>query len=90
MPEVFAALSRWYGYEFHFADPAIARQNLTAIVSTQSSASALSTIKLLLNVDLRFEGRVVTVMPRRTSHVPALRRSILQDSLSSPTREVGR
>jgi ferric-dicitrate binding protein FerR (iron transport regulator) len=65
-PDVLQALHRWYGYEFRFADTTLAQRSLTVVISTRSSAEALGTLKTYLNVDLRFDGQVVTLVPRQT------------------------
>jgi len=91
--EVLATLTRWYGYEFRFADPMLASQKLTVGMSTTSSREALATLKLALGVELQFDGTIVTLSPRREAqpgHVsPRVRGE--RGPFSSPgIREVGR
>jgi len=57
-------LSHWYGYEFQLADPALATKNVTARFRIGSSSSALAHLKLLLDVDLAFDGKIVTLRQR--------------------------
>jgi ferric-dicitrate binding protein FerR (iron transport regulator) len=52
--ELLAALTRWYGYQFHLADSTIAAQNLTAALDVRSPDAAFATLKLLLDVDITF------------------------------------
>jgi ferric-dicitrate binding protein FerR (iron transport regulator) len=88
--DVLASLSRWYGYEFHLADPHLATQHLTAVFSTNSAEDAFSALKLLLDVDLKFDGHVVTLVPRKaTRHVPTSR-NVLPPGPAPTPREVGR
>jgi ferric-dicitrate binding protein FerR (iron transport regulator) len=88
-PDVLHALHRWYGYEFRFADSTLARRSLTVVISTRSSAEALGALKTYLNVDLRFDGRIVTLVPRRASRGdPRPSRDI--PTTLTPPMEVGR
>jgi ferric-dicitrate binding protein FerR (iron transport regulator) len=85
--DVLHALTRWYGYQFRLTDSSLARQTLTAVVSTQSSSAALATLKLLLNVDLVFDGKIVTLKPRNTTVAPPPVRPM---DFAHSTHEVGR
>jgi len=87
--EVLTTLSQWYGYQFQLADSILAHRRLTATLDAESSANALSTIKLLLNVDLTFDGNVITLHPRSQQHPQAHRRNGGAGELT-PHAEVGR
>jgi transmembrane sensor len=87
--DVLAALTRWYGYEFRFADSTIARQNVTVWLSTRSSATALATLERLLDVSLTVAGDTVTLTPRRGAQGQGMTRVKSYD-VWTPTREVGR
>jgi ferric-dicitrate binding protein FerR (iron transport regulator) len=87
--DVVNALSRWYGYQFRFADSSLTQQRLTIGLSTRSAASALSTLKLLLNVDLQFSGNVITLVPR-TARRLAPPADDPRNALTTQNREVGR
>lgn len=89
-PEVFATLTRWYGYRFQLADSTLASESLTMVLDAQSSSNALRTIKLLLNVDLTFDGDLVTLHARRRDQLHDADRSILRTKLFTPHHEVGR
>lgn len=85
---VLRTLSEWYGYEFRYSDPEIARRMVTIGVSTQSPAEALSTLEQVLAVSLTVTGDTVMLMPqspRPTRTVPRVR---TYDTWT-PTREVG-
>jgi ferric-dicitrate binding protein FerR (iron transport regulator) len=88
--DVLATLSRWYGYDFHLADSTLASQHLTIVLNARSAESALGTLKLLLNVDLTFNGSSVTLTPKQTSHAWQRRQTGRRDALVPRTPEVGR
>jgi len=88
--EVLGVLSRWYGYQFRVDDSTLAAQNLTAILDARSLPNALGTIKLLLPVELVFDGNVVTVHARHARHNSPNSRRGDGDGLSSFHSEVGR
>lgn len=88
--EVLTMLSRWYGYEFHCADTTLAQQRLTAVLSTQSSSAALATLKLLLDVDMTFNGNIVTLIPHRDGSLTSPRERSRQRDLITAQSEVGR
>jgi ferric-dicitrate binding protein FerR (iron transport regulator) len=83
--DVLEALTRWYGYQFKLADSTLARRKLRILLSTRSSSDALASLRLVLNVDLAFNGNVVTLTPRRASGGVNVR-----DDVVTHTREVGR
>lgn len=88
-PDVLQALHRWYGYEFRFADSTLAQRSLTVVISTRSSAEALGALKTYLNVDLRFDGQIVTLVPKQASRAVPSPSRVLPPTLTSP-KEVGR
>jgi len=90
MTEVLATLSRWYGYRFQLADSTLAQQSLTAVLDAKSSARALGTIRLLLNIDLTFDGDVVTLHAREAHHAPSKRGARVPGTLTTRQLEVGR
>ena len=85
--EVLATLTRWYGYQFRSDDSLVTKQTLTALISTRSASAALTTLKLVLGVDLKFQGNVVTLTPRR-KHTSNDR--VVPQELISHSSEVGR
>jgi ferric-dicitrate binding protein FerR (iron transport regulator) len=90
-PEVLAALSRWYGYEFRLADSTLASRNLTIVLSTRSLTSAFATLKLVLDVDLSVDGHVVTIVPHRTTSMnPSMKTRNYWNNLTPQDKEVGR
>jgi transmembrane sensor len=89
-PEVLAALRRWYGYEFRLADSALAGKVLTVALSTQSSRAALSSLKLLMNVDLQFVGDTVVLIPRQTPQPMPGSRGDRRERIGHNPSEVGR
>jgi len=88
--DVLAALARWYGYQFRLADSSLAAKNLTLVLSTESSSAALSTLKLMLDVDLIFDDSVVTLSPKHNPHPGPRATRTLREALSTPQLEVGR
>jgi ferric-dicitrate binding protein FerR (iron transport regulator) len=88
--EVLKTVGRWFGYDFKLADSTLTRGTLTAVLNTQIPSAALSTLKLLLDVDMTFQGNVVTLTPRRTHHAQAPARRHISDPTSTLTHEVGR
>lgn len=87
--DVLAALTRWYGYQFHYTDATIAPQRVTVWLSTRSSADALATLERLLNISATVAGDTVTLVPRRGALGPRMRHNE-RDELLTPTKEVGR
>lgn len=85
-PEVLATLTRWYGYRFQLADSALAGESLTMVLDARSSSNALRTIELLLNVDLTFDGDLVTLHAHRSSQG----HKATSPTLLTPHFEVGR
>jgi len=88
--DVFATLNRWYGYEFKIADSTLNGESVTLGVSTQSGTAALATLERVLEVEMTFDGRIVTVR-RRTETLPTRpNRRGLHDTISTSHTEVGR
>jgi ferric-dicitrate binding protein FerR (iron transport regulator) len=91
VPELLAAVSRWYGYEFKLSSPAIAKQHVSLTISTKDAADMLVALKGTLEVDLTFDGKVITLTPRETSARDARTRTKQsQQDLTKPTMEMGR
>jgi len=88
MPRVLDELARWYGYRFQVADSALTERRITAVLSTQSSAHALETLKLLLNAELTFDGDVVTLHARRAHGATSRERP--RSPFTTSQREIGR
>jgi ferric-dicitrate binding protein FerR (iron transport regulator) len=86
--DVLAAITRWYGYQIQLTDSTLATRNLTVALSTQSSADALSSLKLVLGVDIAFEGNRLILTPRRSPRLSGREREVRP--ASQPQREVGR
>jgi len=87
--DVLSTLRRWYGYEFHVADPSMTQQIITVGVSTQSSAQAIAMMEQILNVSLHVSGDTVTLTPRRPRAGAKGARYSPYD-VWTPSREVGR
>jgi transmembrane sensor len=82
-------VSRWYGYQFRYADQALAKKIVTVAISTRSPAEALATIQQLLVVQFTIVGDTVTLSPRPAGtfhHVPQTRAY----DMWLPTRGTGR
>lgn len=88
VPEVLAAVGRWYGYEFHLADSVLATRHLSASFEQQSPADVLAALQTALNVTMTFDGHVVTLHPRHDSAAPSGTRR--QSTEFPQSREVGR
>lgn len=89
--DVLTSMTRWYGYRFQFADSSVAHEVITVGLSTESASAAFATLKQILDVDLTFNGNVVTLSARRASvraGLSKLRNS--QGVLTPSTTGVGR
>lgn len=65
--QVLRDLEQWYGYTFTFADSTMGAQPITISLSTQSLEDALATLKAVLDVEPRINGKVITLVPRQRS-----------------------
>jgi ferric-dicitrate binding protein FerR (iron transport regulator) len=74
IPDVLAAVGRWYGFEFQLADSAIADGHLSAKFDHQSERGMLVALASALNVTMSFNQRVVTLHTRKPSAAPQSRR----------------
>lgn len=89
VPTILQTLSRWYGYQFRYADNTLAHGSVTMVVSTQSSADALAAIERVLAVNVTVVGDTVTLTPR-PARSPYGRPNKRTYDMWMPTREVGR
>lgn len=89
VPIILQTISRWYGYQFRYADPELAKQRLTIGVSTQSSTEALATLEQVLLVNLAVAGDTVTLTPQSARPKHGISRAPRYD-VWTPTREAGR
>jgi ferric-dicitrate binding protein FerR (iron transport regulator) len=87
--DVLVTLSRWYGYEFRYTDSTLVQGNVTAWLSTRSSAKALATLEQLLNVTVAVSGNTVTLIPRKVQRGSKGQREQQYD-VWTPSKEVGR
>jgi ferric-dicitrate binding protein FerR (iron transport regulator) len=86
---VLASVGRWYGYEFRLRDSALANQHMSAAFKLSDPAQMMQSLKQLLEVTMTFDGRVVTLSPRRKSAAPSEPRRT-RDDVILPFTEVGR
>jgi ferric-dicitrate binding protein FerR (iron transport regulator) len=89
LPVVLRTVSRWYGYQFRYADKALGEQSVTMTISIRSSAEALAAIERVLAVNLTVVGDTVTLVPQPPpvkGNAPRIR----SYDVWSPTTEVGR
>lgn len=86
---ILATVSRWYGYQFRYADSTLARRTVTLGVSTQSSMEALATIEHVLHVNLKVAGDTVTLLPQAPQGAKEASRVKAYD-VWTPIREIGR
>lgn len=89
MRDVFASLTRWYGFTFKYTDTTLANRHVKVGLSTQSSSKALSTLKRLLNVSLKISGDTITLLPVNARGTTPHGRSESYD-VWTPSHEVGR
>jgi transmembrane sensor len=90
LPEVLAALTRWYGFTFRVTDSTLVRETLTLGVSTSSGTTALATLQHVLEAQVTVDGKTVTIRHKpRAGVAPPARRSV-PPQLVLPTNEVGR
>jgi ferric-dicitrate binding protein FerR (iron transport regulator) len=78
---VLQTLGRWYGYEFQLADSTLAAQKISAEFKGSDRQEMMVILKGALDVDLRFNGRVVTLVSRSNAGHAAKRRDGLKPSL---------
>jgi len=88
--EVFATLSRWYGYQFKNVDSTLAHQVVTLGVQTGSSEDALATLRQILDVELTVDGKVVTVHTKRGTGSSSREASPRHQNMYPSHTEVGR
>ena len=86
---VLQTVSRWYGYQFRYADQTLGARSVTMAISTHSSAEALASIERIVAVNLTVVGDTVTLaqQTRRSGHSGPRIRSY---DVWTPSREVGR
>jgi len=89
IPDVLAALGRWYGFEFRLADSTIATGRLSATFEHQSERGMFVVLTDVLDVTLTFHDRVVTLHPRGILSTPVPTRTDTKSHLH-PRMEVGR
>jgi transmembrane sensor len=89
---VLQTLSRWYGYQFRYADSTLLQRNVTVGISVRSPALALATLEQLLRVNLTVHGDTVTLAPQteRTEGRKENISRIRSYDVWTPIREVGR
>ena len=86
---ILQTVSRWYGYQFHYADSTLGTRRVTMMVSTSSSAKALAAIEQVLMVNLAVVGDTVTLIPKSPRSSRSTPRIQTYD-VWTPSREVGR
>jgi ferric-dicitrate binding protein FerR (iron transport regulator) len=89
VPEVLATLNRWYGYEFHLADPAVARDLVTARLDYGTPADMFTALKSLLNVTLSFDGKIVTLRRKNARSTPPTVHDAHEALLHPPYTDIG-
>lgn len=89
--KVLDALSRWYGYQFRYPDPAWGERKVNIGVSTQSSADALAALERVLVVNLTIVGDTVTLIPQ-SARPRGIQNGTPRNKYDvwTPNREVGR
>jgi transmembrane sensor len=88
VPIVLATIERWYGYQFRMTDSVLAAQRVSLTLNVSDSKEMLTAIKGLLEVDLAFDGKTVTLTPRRAPR-PASTLPVRKDRFH-PSLEMGR
>jgi len=61
---VFQMMTRWYGYQFRYADSTLPQRNVTIGISARSSAVALAKIEQVLRVNMTVRGDTVILTPQ--------------------------
>jgi len=85
LPDVLAALTRWYGYRFHVADSSLTAKRVTARLDYSSTADLFQALETLLSVSATLETPSRTSPPVDT--VILLRRRV-RASGSAPNRRL--
>jgi len=86
---VLATLSRWYGYQFQYADSALAQRSVTVAVTMQSPSTAFATLEEILRVNMMLAGDTVTLTPQPVKNLKRHPYEKAHD-VWTPSREVGR
>jgi ferric-dicitrate binding protein FerR (iron transport regulator) len=87
--EVVTVLGQWYGLTFRFADSTLQDQPLTgAFDDRDSKQDVLQNLELLLGVQMRFDGNVVTLVPQQQAKTPKTRMAPIETGTMHT--EVGR
>jgi transmembrane sensor len=89
--QALAMLGDWYGFEFRLHDTTLATRHLTDTFDPDNPTEMLMALKAVLNVEMTFDGNVITVRPRRSAAPKARTRDTDRPLLTPPLqREVGR
>jgi transmembrane sensor len=65
--DVFDAMRRWCGYEFHIADTAVVTQRVSTVLVVSKPSEAMRMLQELLDVTMTVDGKVVTVRQQRNA-----------------------
>lgn len=76
IPDVLAAVGRWYDFKFQLADSTIADGHLSGKFEHQSERGMLLALASALDVTMSFNRRVVTLHARKPSAAPPSRRDV--------------
>jgi ferric-dicitrate binding protein FerR (iron transport regulator) len=92
VPVLLAAMGRWYGYQFRLSDSAIAAKTVTLSLKVSDPEDAMTIVRGLLDVDMAFDGHVVTITARRReTRLPVRTRLVpARKDMFKPSMEVGK
>jgi ferric-dicitrate binding protein FerR (iron transport regulator) len=65
LDEAVPVIERWYDVSIRITDPALGRKQLNANFQDEPLTGVLEALSLALDVDIRRDGRTVTISPRR-------------------------
>jgi len=86
---VLSAVGEWYGYQFKVADSTLVKQNVTVRFKISDPAEMMVLLKDMLDVDLRFDGKVVTLV-RHVEHRVVPEKAPSGHQRFTPTAEIGK
>ena len=64
--DVIPELNRWYDLDVRIGDASLGKLHVTAEIRTETPNEAMQRLSMILGVDLRRDGRVITLVPKKS------------------------
>jgi len=68
VPEMLRTVGEWYGYDFRLADSSLVHERVNAVFELRSSDVALRAIQSMLDVSMKYEGKVILLRAQKDDH----------------------